>query len=201
MIKQIWKIFTALALSLYMAASMAAVDVNKASAAELDAVKGIGPGTSMRIIEARKSGEFKNWQDLIDRVKGVGNKSAKRFAENGLTVGGVGVEGVPEKAAKPEKKAKDSKAKVEKAADKATDKAAAPAVEEAAPKADAKAAEEKATEKVTDKAAEKAAKKAEKDAAKAAKAEEKAKAKADKAAAKDAAKGAAKDASKAAVAP
>jgi competence protein ComEA len=159
MIKQVWKIFTALALSLYMAASMAAVDVNKANAAELDAIKGIGPGTSAQIIEARKSGEFKNWQDLIDRVKGVGNKSAKRFAENGLTVGGVGADGVPEKAAKPEKKAKDSKAKV--------DKAAAPAVEAKAEKAAAPAAEVKA-DKAEEKAKTKADKAAAKEAAKAA---------------------------------
>ena len=162
---------TALALGLYMAASMAAVDVNKANAAELDAIKGIGPGTSARIIEARKTGEFKNWQDLIDRVKGVGNASAKHFAENGLTVGGVGVEGVPEKATKPEKKAKDSKAKAE--------KTMAPADQ---------VKMDKTAEKMSDKTADKEAKKAEKDAAKAAKAEEKTKTKAEKAAAKDAAK-------------
>ncbi len=178
MMKQMWKFLTALALSLYMAASMAAVDVNKANAAELDAIKGIGPGTSARIIEARKTGEFKNWQDLIDRVKGVGNKSAKHFAESGLTVNGVGAEGVPEKASKPEKKAKNSKAK--------TEKAAAPAAEMKTDKA-----AEKMNDKAADKAAEKEAKKAEKDAAKA-------KAKAEKAAAKDAAKDSVKDAAKAA---
>lgn len=154
MMKQIWKWTTAFMLSLYMAASMAAVDVNKASAAELDAIKGIGPGTSAHILEARKSGEFKNWQDLIDRVKGVGHKSAKRFAENGLTVGGVGVEGVPEKAVKPEKSAKsDKKAK--------TDKAVAPVTE-----TDSAAAAEAKTGKAA-KAEERAKVKAEKAATKA----------------------------------
>lgn len=154
MMKQIWKWTMAFMLSLYMAASMAAVDVNKASAAELDAIKGIGPGTSAHILEARKSGEFKNWQDLIDRVKGVGHKSAKRFAENGLTVGGVGVEGVPEKAAKLEKTAKsDKKAK--------TDKAVAPVTE-----TDSAAAAEAKTGKAA-KAEERAKVKAEKAATKA----------------------------------
>jgi len=196
MMKQVWKFLTALALSLYMAASMAAVDVNKANAAELDAVKGIGPGTSARIIEARKAGEFKNWQDFIDRVKGVGNKNAKRFADNGLTVNGVGAEGVPEKAAAPAKNKADKKAdkKAEKAAQAAATAPAAEAVTEAA--SDKAAA--KAGAKVSDKAADKATDKAaEKEAAKAAKVDEKAKAKAEKDAAK-AAKAEAKDAAKAA---
>ena len=183
MLKQLWKLFAALALSLYMAASMAAVDANKANAAELDAVKGIGPGTSARILEARKAGEFKNWDDLIARVKGVGQKNAKRFAENGMTVNGVGAEGIAEKAApaKADKATKEKKAK----ADTATAPAAAPAPAAVATKAATPAAP------AADKAASsKESKKAEKEAAKAAKAEEKAKAKADKADAKNATKGA-----------
>ena len=47
------KILALLAM-LYAAASFAAVDVNKATAAELDAVKGIGPTTSKAIIDERK---------------------------------------------------------------------------------------------------------------------------------------------------
>ncbi|MBP8226264.1 MAG: helix-hairpin-helix domain-containing protein, partial [Acidovorax sp.] len=49
------KILTILAM-LYAAASFAAVDVNKATAAELDGIKGIGPGLSGKIIEERKHG-------------------------------------------------------------------------------------------------------------------------------------------------
>jgi competence protein ComEA len=170
MIKQLWKIFAALALSLYMAASMAAVDANKANAAELDAVKGIGPGTSARILEARKTGEFKNWQDLIDRVKGVGQANAKKFAANGMTVNGVGPEGISEQAsskAKPEKTTKEKKAKPEASAAAAADKAPAAAATAVPAKA---AADSKANSKESEKDAKKAAKKAEKDAAKADKA-------------------------------
>lgn len=167
MMKQIWKMILAVALSLYMAASMAALDVNKASAAELDAIKGIGPSTSARILEARKTGEFKNWQDLMDRVKGIGHKKAQKLADNGLTVNGVGASGIPEKASKPEKKAKDSKAKTEQASAAVSDMDMS-----------------KSKEQMRDKAADQEAKKAEKEAAKAAKAEEKAKAQAEKAAAK-----------------
>jgi competence protein ComEA len=166
MIKQLWKLFAALALSLYMAASMAAVDANKANAAELDAIKGIGPGTSARIIEARKAGEFKNWDDLITRVKGVGQKNAKRFAENGMTVNGVGAEGIAEKAApaKADKAAKEKKAKADTATAPAAAAPAPTAVSKAAPTA-APAAEKPAAGKDS--------KKAEKDAAKAAKADAK----------------------------
>lgn len=61
---------------LYAAVCFAAVDVNKASAAELDGIKGIGPAISARIIDERKKGNFKDWDDFISRVKGVGEVSA-----------------------------------------------------------------------------------------------------------------------------
>lgn len=68
-------------------ASLAA-DVNKATEAELDAVRGIGPAVSSRILEERKKGAFKDWNDLIGRVKGVGPANAARFSKEGLTVNG-----------------------------------------------------------------------------------------------------------------
>lgn len=81
------KILAVLAL-LYASASFAAVDVNKASAAELDGVKGIGPATSRAIMEERKKSPFKDWADFIDRVKGVGEGNAAKFSDAGLTVNG-----------------------------------------------------------------------------------------------------------------
>ena len=73
---------------LYAAAAFAAVDVNKATAAELDSIKGIGPGLSGRILQERQSAPFKDWADFIGRVGGVGNKSAVNFSKEGLTVNG-----------------------------------------------------------------------------------------------------------------
>ncbi|WP_210545235.1 helix-hairpin-helix domain-containing protein [Rhodoferax sp. PAMC 29310] len=67
----------------------AAVDVNKAGAAELDGIKGIGPAMSGKILAERKKGEFKNWTDLVDRVNGVGNGNAAKFSKEGLTVNGT----------------------------------------------------------------------------------------------------------------
>ena len=75
---------------LYAAAAWAAVDVNQATAAELDSIKGIGPGLSGKIIEERKHGAFKDWNNFIERVRGVGEASAGKFSAEGLTVNGRG---------------------------------------------------------------------------------------------------------------
>ena len=100
------KILAVLAM-LYAAASFAAVDINKATAAELDAVKGIGPTMSKRIIDERKKGDFKSWEDVISRVKGVGESNAAKFSAEGLTVKGESYKKAAE--AKKEEK-KDDKA-------------------------------------------------------------------------------------------
>jgi len=76
-------------MTLACAAAFAAVDVNKANQAELEAVKGIGPSMSGRIIEARKTGTFKDWSDLQTRVKGVGAAKSAKLSAEGLTVNGA----------------------------------------------------------------------------------------------------------------
>ena len=137
------KILAILAM-LYAMSAFAAVDVNKASAADLDSVKGIGPAMSAKIIEERKKGPFKDWNDLVSRVKGIGETSAAKLSEAGLTVNGAAYPGAPAKAeAKPAKTdakaaaADDKKAKVDK---KAKEEAKAPAAEEKKAKAEAKQA-------------------------------------------------------------
>ncbi len=81
-------ILTIIAL-LSASASFAAVDVNQAGAAELDGIKGIGPAMSSRILDERKKGNFKDWTDLIARIKGVGPSNAAKYSAEGLTVGGA----------------------------------------------------------------------------------------------------------------
>jgi competence protein ComEA len=66
-----------------------AADVNQAGAAELEAVKGIGPALSGKILAARQQGAFKSWADLVDRVSGLGTGNAARLSQNGLTVAGA----------------------------------------------------------------------------------------------------------------
>lgn len=81
------KILTGL-LSLLAAASFAAVDINTATVADLDSIKGIGPNTSAKILKERKTAPFKNWSDLIQRVPGIGDKRAAKLSTEGLTVNG-----------------------------------------------------------------------------------------------------------------
>ena len=84
------------------AIAFAAVDVNQASVAELDGIKGIGPAMSSRITDERKKGPFKDWADLMTRVKGVGQANAARLSSEGLTVGGATFRiAVPNTDAKP----------------------------------------------------------------------------------------------------
>ena len=82
------QILIAMALS-SAANAFAAIDVNQASVAELDGIKGIGPAMSSRILDERKKAPFKDWSDLMARVKGVGQASAARLSAEGLTVGGA----------------------------------------------------------------------------------------------------------------
>lgn len=68
--------------------AFAQADVNKSDQAALDGIKGIGPAMSKRILDERKKGNFKDWADFQMRVKGVGDKSANKLSDAGLTVNG-----------------------------------------------------------------------------------------------------------------
>ncbi len=70
-------------------AAFAAIDVNQASEAELDGIKGVGPVTSRLIVAERSKSEFKSWADFRGRIKGVGAKSAAKFSAQGMTVNGA----------------------------------------------------------------------------------------------------------------
>ena len=118
--------------ALIAATAFAAVDVNKATQAELETIKGVGPAISGKILDERKKSPFKDWADMVERVKGVGDGNAAKFSTEGLTVNGQGFKGAAAPAAKAEKAEKVAKAKMD---DKP---AAAPAA--AASKADKKAA-------------------------------------------------------------
>lgn len=100
-------LFAALALASAHAAGPA-TDVNKASVAELEAVKGIGPALSAKITSARQHGPFKDWADLVDRVSGLGPGNAARLSQAGLTVAGAAY--VPS-AAQPAASPRDGAAK------------------------------------------------------------------------------------------
>ena len=82
------KKFLAAVAVLLAATAFAATDANKASQAELESIKGIGPSLSSTIIDERRKGDFKDWADITARVKGMGARSAARLSDAGLTVNG-----------------------------------------------------------------------------------------------------------------
>ena len=117
MIKKLMLAVATLAASASFA--FAQVDVNKADAAARDGVKGVGPGMSKKILDERAKGEFKDWADLQQRVKGIGDKKAVKLSEAGLVVNGKGKEGAgagsaksaAKSAAKQEARAKPEESK------------------------------------------------------------------------------------------
>ncbi|WP_180683662.1 ComEA family DNA-binding protein [Tepidicella baoligensis] len=89
-----------LALLTQIGLAWSAVEANQAPPQDLVAIKGIGPATSQRIVEARREQPFRDWDDFIRRVRGIGPTTAGKLSANGLTVNGTrypaAAEGSPE---------------------------------------------------------------------------------------------------------
>ena len=66
-----------------------ALEINTATEAELDSVKGLGPSQTARILQARANGPFTDWTDLMVRVRGIRPASASKLSAQGLTVQGA----------------------------------------------------------------------------------------------------------------
>lgn len=84
----------------------AAVEINTADQAALDGIAGIGPATSRAILEERKkNGNFKDWPDLEQRVRGIGERNSVKLSAAGLVVNGQprNPSTVVDKPAKPAK--------------------------------------------------------------------------------------------------
>jgi competence protein ComEA len=168
MIKRVLSALLALVVSVAFAAG---VDANKATQAELEGVKGIGPSVAGKILEERKKGNFKDWNDLVERVKGIGEGNAAKFSAEGLTVGGAAFKGAAPAAKKDDKPSAAKEAKPAAAAAPAKDAkpaastapaTPAPAAPAAAKKDDkpaAAAADDKKTKAEADKKAKDDAKK------------------------------------------
>jgi competence protein ComEA len=73
-----------------------AVDVNTATEAQLDSVKGLGPSSTARILQAREAGTFKDWKDFMARVKGIKLGTARKLSSAGLTVNGAQLPDTPQ---------------------------------------------------------------------------------------------------------
>jgi competence protein ComEA len=77
-------------LLLFVASSAGAVDANTANRAQLEQLRHVGPPLAEAILVAReKDGAFKDWADLMARVRGIREAKAGKLSEAGLTVGGA----------------------------------------------------------------------------------------------------------------
>ncbi len=78
-----------LILSAVSVAAAGEIDLNTASLSELQRIRGVGPATAERILEAREEGgPFADLDDAARRVKGVGPATVARWREEGgVTVG------------------------------------------------------------------------------------------------------------------
>lgn len=66
-----------------------ALELNNATEAQLDGLRGLGPSSTARILLARETGPFMSWDDFMTRVKGIKPATAAKFSSQGLTVNGV----------------------------------------------------------------------------------------------------------------
>jgi len=94
----------------FVAPQAHALDVNQANAQQLETIRGIGPRTAEVIIaERERGGKFESFEDLAERVRGIGQKKAQALQAAGLQVGdgepssamGKGAAGSVTEAAKP----------------------------------------------------------------------------------------------------
>jgi competence protein ComEA len=82
---------TALLLILGLLAPVWALEVNHATEAELDGLRGLGPAFTRRILAERSLRPFADWPDLMRRVAGMGPVTAQNLSAQGLTVDGQGL--------------------------------------------------------------------------------------------------------------
>lgn len=78
-------VFTVLAFTLGLVSASEKINLNTASAVQLELLSGIGPATAAAIVEYRESnGQFKSIDELKG-VKGIGDKKLEKLAEK-LTI-------------------------------------------------------------------------------------------------------------------
>jgi competence protein ComEA len=79
---------TAIVLGL-VSAGASALDIQQATEAELDSLRGLGPSLTAKVLAARAEKPFDSWADLMQRVNGIREAMAQRLSDQGLTVQGL----------------------------------------------------------------------------------------------------------------
>jgi competence protein ComEA len=76
------------------------LEINQASEMELDGIRGVGPALSARILTARAQAPFRDWSDLMARVRGLGVYKAQEISMQGLRVNGLDFRRLPNAASR-----------------------------------------------------------------------------------------------------
>jgi competence protein ComEA len=111
MLKKILILVTTIFALFAFQSAFAAVEINTADQAALDGIAGIGPATSRAILDERKkNGNFKDWPDLEQRVRGIGDRNSVKLSAAGLVVNGQpkNTSMTADKPAKPAKMSAES---------------------------------------------------------------------------------------------
>jgi competence protein ComEA len=74
---------------LFAGLCFAQIELNQASEIELDSLKGIGPATTRQVLAERQKAPFKDWPDVLARIRGLGPLKATQLSEQGLRVEGA----------------------------------------------------------------------------------------------------------------
>ena len=79
----------------WAAVAWADVEIATANRAQLEQLRGIGPPLAETILVERDKRAFRDWADLIARVRGIRAAKARQLSEAGLRVGGRPYEAEP----------------------------------------------------------------------------------------------------------
>ena len=86
MFKKLLVLFAAMTVAVAFAAPPTIRDVNLASVTSLDGHPSIDANLARKIVDERKKGKYKNWNDLIKRVPAINAGNAATFSLEGLRV-------------------------------------------------------------------------------------------------------------------
>lgn len=73
---------------LFAGLCFAQIELNQATEIELDGLKGIGPATTRQVLAERQKTPFKDWSDVLARIRGLGAHKAAQLSDQGLRVQG-----------------------------------------------------------------------------------------------------------------
>ncbi|MDI9235112.1 ComEA family DNA-binding protein [Limnohabitans lacus] len=91
---------------LFAGLCFAQIELNQATEIELDGLKGIGPATTRQVLAERQKTPFKDWSDVLARIRGLGAHKAAQLSDQGLRVQGepfAPVSTIPESGKQPRK--------------------------------------------------------------------------------------------------